>query len=88
MQGKFKIYVILIVLKCDNVDARYESAGHIEYGSSGSVSTGVYATVFCVVLPSAIAPLHLEGTNPRNHGRENGSICVFARKTDEVETAL
>jgi hypothetical protein len=26
----------------------------------------------------------LLGKNPRNHGRKNGSICVFAPKTDAV----
>jgi hypothetical protein len=54
----------------------------------GAVSTGAFASVFASIFPSVIAPLHLQGTNPRNHGRKNGSICVFAQKTDEVEMAL
>jgi hypothetical protein len=46
------------------------------------------ASVLPSVFPSAIASLHLQGRNPHIHGRKNGSICVFAPKTDTVETAL
>jgi hypothetical protein len=35
---------------------------------------------FPSVFSSAIAPLHLQGTPPRNRGLNNGSICVFAPK--------
>jgi hypothetical protein len=52
--------------------------------SLGAVSTDVFASIF----PSAIAPLHLQGTHPPNHGRKIGYICVFAPKTEAMETAF
>jgi hypothetical protein len=49
-----------------------------EFASVDGPSTlAFFASVFVSVFPSAIALLHLLRRNPRNHGRKNGSICVF-----------
>jgi hypothetical protein len=56
-------------------------------GPLGTFSTGVYALRFalrfCVfpsVFSSAIAPLHLQGTNPCNHGRKKRIHLHFRAK--------
>jgi hypothetical protein len=50
---------------------------------------GRFCVRFCVRFPvRECAAIHLQSINPSNHGQKNGSISVYARKTDAVETVL